>query len=640
MKLELEKGAAFPLGATVKKDGANFAIWAARAEQVTVCIFDAASKNEQFRSPLTGRNGDVHFGFISDVKPGMLYGLRASGPWLPEQNQMFDDSKLLLDPYASEIDHAFALLPDLGTKGIETAHLVPKGIITEALPDLPLREITEPSFVYEVQVKSFTKLHPDIPENICGTISALAHPAILSHLKRIGVDTIELMPITAWIDEPHLQTLGLTNSWGYNPVSFFAPDPRLAPGGLAEIRQTVERLHVEGFNVVLDLVFNHTGEGDDHGPVLSMHGLDNTAYYRYINGNLVNDSGCGNTVAMDRSHVVQLVVDSLRHWVLNCGIDGFRFDLATVMGRSDAGFAPNAPLLQAIENDPILSTRFMIAEPWDIGPGGYQLGNFPPRWYEWNDKYRDDVRRFWRGDHYSANALATRISGSSDVFQRKYATSKSLNFISAHDGFTLRDLLNFNSKNNLANGENNRDGKNDEVTWVGGKIHALLATLFLSRGAIMLTAGDEFGRTQNGNNNAYCQDNEITWLNWSNADQQLIDFVAELSKLRRTFSLLTNAEFLTDKLNNSEPWGYWFDATGQLLEWNNSETRFVGLRVAKGNDRNAIVFNGTNQIEHFPLQSRANYHWTRIWSSSSAPECPPQSVSIFVEQHERPQTRF
>jgi glycogen debranching enzyme len=632
LKLNLKKAAALPLGATLKKDGANFAVWAARAEQITICIFDPITKNEIFRSPLTGREGDVHFGFISDVKPGMLYGLRASGVWSPEQNQMFDDSKLLLDPYANEIDHTFALSPKLGKENVETAHLVPKGVLTAELSDLPLRQISELGFVYELQVKSFSKLHPDVPENIRGTISALAHPAILSHLKKIGVDTIELMPITAWIDEPHLQALGLTNSWGYNPVSFFAPDPRLAPGGLAEIRQTVERLHAQGFNVVLDLVFNHTGEGDDHGPVVSMHGLDNTAYYRHINGNLVNDTGCGNTVAMDHPQVAQLVVDSLRHWVLKCGIDGFRFDLATVMGRSDKGFDPNAALFQAIENDPVLSTRFMIAEPWDIGPGGYQLGNFAPRWYEWNDKYRDDIRRFWRGDNYSANALATRISGSSDIFQKKSTTSKSVNFISAHDGFTLRDLLNFTTKNNLANGEDNRDGKNDEVTWVGGNIRALLATLFMSRGAIMLTAGDEFGRTQNGNNNAYCQDNELTWLNWTGADQELIAFVAELNKLRKSLPLLTNDKFLEEQLGDDGSGAFWFGNSGNALEWNNKDTQFVGLRVAKGAERNAVIFNGSRLSEMFPLQPRQNYEWKRIFSSNPAPECPPQSVSIFVEK--------
>jgi glycogen debranching enzyme len=481
-------------------------------------------------------------------------------------------------------------------------------------------------------VKSFTKLHPDIPEKIRGTISALAHPAILSHLKKIGVDSIELMPITAWLDEPHLQRLGLSNAWGYNPVSFFAPDPRLVPGGMAEIRQTVQQLHAEGFNVILDLVFNHTGEGDDHGPVLSLHGLDSTGYYRHINGILVNDTGCGNTVAMDRPHVVQLVIDSLRHWVLKCGIDGFRFDLATVMGRSDQGFDPNAALLQAIENDPVLSTRFMIAEPWDIGPGGYQLGSFPPRWYEWNDKYRDDVRRFWRGDNFSANALATRISGSSDVFQKKSTTSKSLNFLSAHDGFTLHDLLRFTSKNNLANGENNRDGKSDEVTWFGGDVRALLATLFFSRGSIMLTAGDEFGRTQNGNNNAYCQDNEITWLNWANADQHLIETVAELSRLRKTLSLLAGDVFLADQPDQVKPWAHWFDASGKALDWNIPEARFVGLHVTQGTERNALVFNGSNRDEKFPLEPRQAYQWNRIWSSKIPPDCPAQSVSIFVEQ--------
>lgn len=626
-----KKGDAFPLGATLKKHGANFAVWSSGADQIAVCIFDAITKNELFRATLPDRKGDVHFGFVSDAKPGMLYGLRAYGPWVPEKNQTYDETKLLLDPYAIEIEYAFAFLPELGNRGVDTAPLVPKAKLKKPFPDLPLRPIRNLGLVYELQVKSFSKRHPDVPEKMQGTISALAHPAILSHLKKIGVGTIELMPITAWIDERHLHALGLSNSWGYNPVSFFAPDPRLAPGGIAEIRQTVERLHAEGFNVILDLVFNHTGESDDNGPVLSFYGLDNTAYYRHINGIPVNDTGCGNTMAMDHPHVIQLVVDSLRHWVLKCGIDGFRFDLATVMGRSAAGFDVNAELFKAIESDPVLSSRIMIAEPWDIGPGGYQLGNFPPRWYEWNDKYRDDVRRFWRGDKYSANALATRISGSSDVFQRKSATSKSLNFISAHDGFTLRDLLSCTAKNNIANGENNRDGKSDEVTWPGGDVRALLATLFFSRGTIMLTAGDEFGRTQNCSNNAYAQDNETTWLDWQNANQQLIETVAELSKLRNALPLLTSTEFLTEQSQADAPRGFWFNASGQKLEWNHPDTRVVGLLVTKGKEQNAIVINGGNSDFQFPLQARGGYKWNRIWCSKTTTECPHQSVSVFVE---------
>ncbi len=607
-------------------------MWAAHAEQITVCIFDPVTKKEMFRTPLPNRNGDVHFGFVTNLKVNMLYGLRASGTWMPEQNQYFDDSKLLLDPYAIEINSAFEFQVNLREAGVETADHVPKGIIKNAPPDVPLRQLGPLGFIYELQVKSFSKLHPQVPEKIRGTISALAQTSVLSHLKKIGVNTIELMPITAWIDERHLQRLGLTNAWGYNPVSFFAPDPRLAPGGLLEIRETVERLHEEGFNVILDLVFNHTGEGDDSGPIISLRGLDNTAYYRHINGVPINDTGCGNTVAMDRPHVVQLVIDSLRHWVLKCGIDGFRFDLATIMGRDDKGFSPNAALIQAIENDPILSTRIMIAEPWDIGPGGYQLGNFPPRWYEWNDKYRDDVRRFWRGDQHSANAFATRISGSSDVFRGKSTTSKSVNFISAHDGFTLRDLLSFTTKSNLANGEDNRDGKSDEITWPGGDIRALLATLFMSRGEIMLTAGDEFGRTQNGNNNAYCQDNEITWLNWANADQELILFVAQLSQLRKTLPLLTHGDFLAENSNDIDSWGYWFGANGQDLNWENPETRYVGLQIAKGVERKAIVFNGSMLSEKFLLAARETYEWNRIWCSNSGSQCPSQSVSIFAEK--------
>ncbi|MDE2446252.1 MAG: glycogen debranching protein GlgX, partial [Alphaproteobacteria bacterium] len=559
MLAKVKKAAASPLGVTLVPGGANVAVWSAHATQIFFCTFDEHD-HETSRVALTQRVGDVHFDFVNGVGSGTRYGLRAQGPWAPEQGVLFDDSKVLLDPYAFHLSGSFSYSYHLGERHYDTAALVAKAVVMPAPEDVVLKPASEPQFIYELQVKSFTKLHPDVPVAQRGTVAALKHPSIIAHLKSIGVDTIELMPITAWIDERHLAALELSNAWGYNPVSFFAPDPRLAPGGLEEIRDTVAELHVHGFQVILDLVFNHTGESDVFGPSVSFRGLDHSSYYRLYNGQLANDAGCGNTVALDKPHNVQLVAAALRHWVLKCGIDGFRFDLATIMGRRDDGFDSYAPLLLAIESDPILSTRIMIAEPWDVGPGGYQLGNFPPRWYEWNDRYRDDVRRFWRGDDYSANALATRITGSSDFFQRKNRATKSINFLAAHDGFTLRDLTEYRVKYNFANGENNRDGKRDEITCLAVDLKALLATLLLSRGVPMLTAGDEFGRTQSGNNNAYAQDNEITWLDWQDSNSELSAWVGRLAALRRSQPLIDTFKFLSSKPEEGDVLAHWFGA--------------------------------------------------------------------------------
>ena len=631
MKSRLNRASASPLGVTLLPDGANVAVWSAHAAKIFFCIFDKNDK-EVSRTPLLERDGEVHFAFIAGVKSGLRYGLRADGEWQPEAGLLFDSTKLLLDPFAQRIDRTFVYDRRLGERGFDSAPLVPKATVTKELIDLPLRSVTEPQFIYELQVKSFTKLHPDIPVAQRGTISALGHPAILKHLKSIGVDTIELMPITAWIDERHLGPLELTNGWGYNPISFFAPDPRLAPGGLKEIRETVVRLHQHGFNVILDLVFNHSGESDNLGPTLSFRGLDSSSYYRMHGSELANDAGCGNTLALDRPHTVQMVINCLRHWVLKCGIDGFRFDLATIMGRSDDGFHADAPLLKAIEADPILSTRIMIAEPWDVGLGGYQLGNFPPRWYEWNDRYRDDTRRFWHGDEHSANNLATRITGSSDVFEEKAASTRSINFLAAHDGFTLADLTQFRIKNNFANGEYNRDGKDDEVTCVGRDVRALLATLFFSRGTLMLTAGDEFGRTQKGNNNAYAQDNELTWLDWKNANHDLIAFVGNLFRLRKSLSVLTGSGFLSAKPKAGRISAFWFDALGNPLDWDNRQQRFIGLALSKNKVRQVLVINGSDGDARFPLPTRIGYQWMRLFCSNVATECPAYSVCVYEER--------
>ncbi len=539
----------------------------------------------------------MHFGFIAGVVEGARYGLRADGPW--EGRNRFDLAKLLVDPYATAIDRSYRHMPELTERGFDTAAIVPKAIVRRAAtPARPLPP-HRPTFIYELQVKSFTKLHPQVPEAQRGTVSALAHPAIIAHLKQLGVDCLELMPLMAWIDERHLAPAGLANAWGYNPVTFMAPDPRLAPGGFAEIREAIATLHTEGIRVILDVVFNHTGESDDHGATLSLKGLDAALYFTGT-----NDTGCGNTLDCSRAAVVQLVTDALRCWVNETGLDGFRFDLATVMGHT-----PDAPLLAAIAQDPLLKDLILVAEPWDLAT--YRLGGFPAPWLEWNDKYRDDIRRFWRGDAGTINALATRLSGSSDIFAPHRPPSASVNYIAAHDGFTLADLTNYAAKHNHANGEGNRDGNAHDPTWPGGDVRALLATLFLSRGTVMLTAGDEFGRSQNGNNNAYAQDNAVTWLGWQNADLQLIAFVASLARLRR--ALITDNYIAKSDAE-------WLGADGRALDWNNPAARVMGLVV----DDKAIWINGSS--ESLPAPDG----WRRLFASADGDGLPPQSVSVYA----------
>ena len=517
----------------------QLSVRAPRAEAVMLCLFDGEVET---RVPML-RQGDDWL--AKAPPPGTRYGLRAAGDWAPERVLRFDPAKLLVDPRAVELDRPFTYSPALSEYGVDTAALVPRAVMPGALPDVPLQPpfFRRGGLLYEVNVRGFTILHPQVPAAQRGTVAALAHPAVLAHLERLHVSAVELMPITAWIDERHLPPLGLRNAWGYNPVVPMALDPRLCPGGVAELRETVAALHARGIGVILDLVFNHTGESDVLGPVLSFRGLDNAAYAHTPDGSLINDTGCGNTLDFANPAVRALVVESLRHFVRHCGVDGFRFDLATVMARGP-GFAADAPIFAAIAADPWLATRVMIAEPWDIGPGGYQLGRFPAQWLEWNDRYRDDVRRFWRGDT-GVGLLATRIAGSSDIFGKD---CRAVNYLAAHDGFTLADTLAYEHRHNHANGEDNRDGHGENFSWNNGAegltddpavlarraalARAMLGTLFVSTGTIMLTAGDEFGRSQRGNNNAYAQDNAVTWIDWDGRDRALEDHVAALAAWR------------------------------------------------------------------------------------------------------------
>jgi glycogen debranching enzyme GlgX len=612
----------------------NFAVVSRHATAIDVCLYEEAGEQELYRFRLPHRLGDVHYGFIAGVGPGTRYGLRADGPWDEARGHYFDTSKLLVDPYATELDRPFHHTPELLERGADTGALVPKAIVrADVAPARPLPPAPA-GFIYELSVKAFTKLHPQVPEAMRGTVRALAEPAVITHLTGLGVDTVELMPLMAWIDERHLTALGLSNGWGYNPVVFMAPDPRLAPGGFAEIRAAVEALHAVNIRVVLDVVFNHTGESDEGGTTLSLGGLDNTLYYRFADGRLVNDTGCGNTLACDRAPVVQLIMDAMRRWVNETGLDGFRYDLATTLARTDRGFTPDAPLLGAIQQDPLLKNLIHIAEPWDVGLGGYQLGRFPAGWAEWSDRYRDDVRRFWRGDPGSAGALATRLSGSSDIFAPHRRPQASVNFIAAHDGFTLADLVTYRFKNNFANGENNNDGNGDEVTWQGGDVRALLATLFLSRGSPMLTAGDEFGRSQRGNNNAYAQDNALTWLDWAKADRTLVDYVAGLSRLRKSLPPLRADRFLTGAVDprTSLADADWRGADGGAMNWQDGAARVIGLVLSEGADRIAIWINGNAEARAMPARPRDGYRWLRLFASAAGDGLPPRSVSLYTEE--------
>jgi glycogen operon protein len=525
-------------GAQVTGGSTSFRVRSPHATTLWLCLFEGEA---ELRHPMV-RDGDDWVLTIGRDLAGARYGYRAEGEWAPGQGCWFDPAKLLVDPYAVELDRRFEQHPALAEYGADTASIVPRAVVQASLPEVPPQppRFQRGGLIYELAVAGFTALRPDVPLKRRGTVAALAHPAVIAHLQKLRITAVELMPIIAWIDERHLPPLGLANHWGYNPVAMMALDPGLCPGGVVELRETVSALHDAGIGVILDIVLNHSGESDTQGGVLSLRGLDNGAYAHAPDGSLINDTGCGNTLDFANLHVRELALATLRHFVRHCGVDGFRFDLAPVLARGP-GFDPAAPIFAEIAADPCLSDRVMIAEPWDIGPGGYRLGNFPEDWLEWNDRYRDDVRRFWRGDG-AANVLATRMAGSSDIFG---SNCRSVNFLAAHDGFALADTVAYEHRHNEANGEGNRDGHGENYSWNNGiegptddpdvlasraaDLRALLGTLFTSTGTVMLTAGDEFGRGQGGNNNAYCQ-----WLpiDWAARDLELEDYTSRLSAER------------------------------------------------------------------------------------------------------------
>jgi glycogen operon protein len=639
------------LGVTIGADGANVAVYSTQAEAIDFCLFDESGDKELARIALPARTGDIRHGFIPGVKGGARYGLRAHGEFAPERGRRYDPSKLLADPYAFALDRAFKLHSSMFERGADSAAFSPKCVAgAEAPGGEPARQSIPWSrtIIYELNLRGFTRLHPDVPEAQRGTFAGLAHPSAVGHLVKLGVTSVEIMPAHAFVDERHLPPLGLENAWGYNPIVLGAPDPRLAPGGWREVRQATDALHAAGLEAILDVVLNHSGESDEFGPTLSMRGLDNATYFRLIPGDqarYINDMGCGNCLALDREPMLSLSIESLRRWVVLGGFDGFRFDLATAIGRRDSGFDPHAPLFAAIAADPVLSKAKLIAEPWDIGPGGYRLGGFPAPWSEWNDRYRDAARRFWRGEAYMRGEIATRIAGSRDIFGQAPAPSRSVNFIAAHDGFTLADLVSYERKHNEANGEQNRDGSNDNHSWNNGvegpsddprvnsararDVRNLLSLLFISRGAPMLPMGAELGHSQSGNNNAYAQNNTISWIDWSKADAALIEFTRRLIAIRRDHPALSRDAFL-----NGAPFDAsgladveWRDTEGPLhsaQQWEEAEGRvLVVVFAAPGEngdvDRVAVVLNrGHDDVSVALPQSRDGRIWRRILDSASS----------------------
>ncbi|WP_293943656.1 MULTISPECIES: glycogen debranching protein GlgX [unclassified Sphingobacterium] len=574
MEPKIYTGTPYPLGATFDGQGVNFALFSEHAESVELCLYnDTDEEVEVLKIKIKEKTHQVWHIYLNGIKPGQRYGYRVHGPYRPQEGHRFNANKLLIDPYAKAIsgtvqwnDALFgyrigAPEADLSFDDANSAAYVPKSIVVDNRfdwgEDQPMRIPMHRSVIYEVHVKGFTALHPDIPENIRGTYAAMGHPVTIAYLKELGVTAVELLPVHHFLSDRHLIDKGLTNYWGYNSIGFFAPDIRYASGGtqgdqVTEFKTMVKSLHAAGIEVILDVVYNHTGEGNEMGPTLSFRGIDNASYYRLTeDGRYYMDfTGTGNTLNARQPNVLRMIMDSLRYWIQEMHVDGFRFDLASALARELHDVDKLSSFFDVIHQDPIISQVKLIAEPWDIGEGGYQVGEFPPGWAEWNGKYRDCMRDFWIGADSMIGEFANRLTGSSDLYQGdNRRPSASVNFITAHDGFTLQDLVSYNDKHNEANGEDNNDGESHNRSWNCGaegptdnieishlrakQKRNLLTTLFLSQGVPMLLAGDEFGRTQQGNNNAYCQDNSISWLDWKNMDSSLLNFTKSLIAFRR-----------------------------------------------------------------------------------------------------------
>lgn len=672
MNIKSYPGIPYPLGATWDGEGVNFALFAENATGVELCLFDKRMGETQSAAiPMTERTHHMFHVYIPGLKPGQLYGYRVHGPYDPKNGHRFNPANLLIDPYAKAIagtihwnDALFGYVvgheaQDLRISKTDSAPFIPKCVVIDdqfdwhgdRAPKIPYHR----SIIYETHVKGFTNLHPDIPDEIKGSYAAMGHPVTIDYLKKLGITAVELLPVHHFVADRHLVERGLTNYWGYNSIGFFAPDVRYSSSGVqgeqvTEFKTMVKELHKAGIEVILDVVYNHTAEGNHLGPTLSFKGIDNTSYYRLMDDKrYYNDyTGTGNTLRANNPYVLRLMMDSLRYWIQEMHVDGFRFDLASALARELHDVHKLSSFFDVIHQDPVISQVKLIAEPWDVGEGGYQVGNFPPGWTEWNGKYRDCIRDYWRGADSMLGEFAERLTGSPDLYQGDYRRpTASVNFVTAHDGFTLHDLVSYNEKHNLANGENNQDGESHNRSWNCGvegptkkkevlKLRAqqkrnLLATLFLSQGVPMLLAGDEMSRSQKGNNNAYCQDNEISWLDWANADAELIAFTRQLIALR-----LGHPVFCRKKWFQGQPIKgvgvediAWFLPEGTEMteeHWNTSFAKSLGIYLngkgihnldSKGeaivDDSFYVIFNAHHEALQYTLpEEKYGRQWKKI----------------------------
>jgi isoamylase len=687
VKNALKEGLPYPLGAHFDGKGVNFALFSGNATKVEVCLFDSEGETELERIVLPEYTDQVFHGWLPDIGPGQIYGYRVHGPYDPQSGHRFNHNKLLLDPYArahvGTLDWNPALFgytighpdEDLSFDERDSAPFMPKCVVIDPNFDWHGQPKRNPipwdkTILYETHVRGYTMKHPKVPERLRGSYLGLKTPAVLDHIKSIGVTSIELLPVHAFILDSNLLEQGLTNYWGYNSIGFFAPNTRYASEpeqSLREFKEMVAGIHDAGLEVILDVVYNHTAEGNERGPTLSFKGIDNANYYRLLDDKryYVNDTGTGNTVNVSHPKVIQMVTDSLRYWAEETHVDGFRFDLGTILAREPNGFDNQSGFLKACGQDPTLQTVKLIAEPWDCGPGGYQVGEFPPGWAEWNDKFRDETREFWKGD-LRAGKIAPRLLGSPQEFNHQGRKPWAcVNFITAHDGFTLNDCVTYDEKHNEANGEDNKDGSSDNRSSNYGvegptddpdiqrvrarQIRNMLSTLLLSQGTPMLLAGDEFGRTQNGNNNAYCQDSDISWVNWEIEEkgESLIKFVSRLTALRRRFPILRRGRFLIETYNEELDIKEltWLNAGGGELaadDWDSAQcfglmldgrAQPTGIRKRGEDATLLLVFNAWRDLVGFKLPSVADQHWRLLIDTnlsedqvSDEPHFPPEQV--------------
>ncbi|MDG9760192.1 glycogen debranching protein GlgX [Pseudomonas sediminis] len=685
------EGTPFPLGASWDGLGVNFALFSAHATRVELCLFDERGETEIERIELPEYTDEIWHGYLPDARPGQVYGYRVYGPYEPEAGHRFNPNKLLIDPYAKQLvgklQWSEALFGytigdpagDLSFDERDSAPFVPKcKVIDPAFTwgEQPsLRTPWDRTVIYETHLRGISMRHPAVPEPQRGTCAGLTNPELLRHIRELGVSSVELLPVHAFVNDQHLLEKGMNNYWGYNSIGFFAPHPAyLSSGRISEFKEMVAHLHKAGLELILDVVYNHTAEGNERGPTLSMRGIDNASYYRLLPDErryYINDSGTGNTLDLSHPCVLQMVTDSLRYWATEMRVDGFRFDLATILGRYADGFNERHSFLVACRQDPVLSKVKLIAEPWDCGPGGYQVGGFAPGWAEWNDKFRDNVRAYWKGDRGELGELARRLTASGDLYnQRGRRPFASVNFITAHDGFTLRDVVSYDHKHNEANDENNQDGTDRNLSWNHGsegatddpsirslrvqQMRNLLATLLFAQGTPMLLAGDEFGRTQHGNNNAYCQDNELSWVDWSLDDEgrELLAFCQHLIALRRSYPILRRQRFLVGHYNEELDVKdvTWLAPDGSEMteeHWHDEEARCMGMLMdgraqpsgvkRSGADATLLLLlNAGHQPCEFQLpEVHGGRHWLCLVDTHTAQTVPRPVQQDAVELHGR-----